>query len=59
MENKTTLFTVYSQKLAGYLMQNGFVLCRLVRDAKSGLNRFLFLNTEELQAAINQWQTNR
>lgn len=59
MEIKTALFTIYSQKLAGYLMQQGFLLARVVRDAETGYNKFLFRNTEELHTAINQWHTNR
>lgn len=59
MEIKTALFTIYSQKLAGFLMQQGFLLIRVVRDSESGYNKFLFRNTEDLHSAINQWQTSR
>lgn len=49
-------FTVYSQRLAGYLMQRGFKLRHLAKDEVSKKHLFLFANTEELQTAINEWK---
>lgn len=34
------IFTVYSMKLAGYLMQNGFPLLQIVKNSKTGKNDF-------------------
>ena len=59
MEITTAVFTIYSQKLAGYLMQRGFCLFRMVHYPASGYNKFLFRNSEELHHAINQWHINR
>ena len=35
------LFTVYSQRLAGYLMMNGFPLVRIIQDNKTGKDDYL------------------
>ena len=49
MSNKT----IFSQKLAAYLMDRGFVLCDMKRDSKgSGKNVFYFKETPELIQAI-------
>lgn len=53
-------FTVYSQRLAGHLMLNGFILRVLVTDYNhSHYNKFLFDNTPELQRAIHEWDEKR
>jgi len=42
--------TIFSQKLAAYLMDRGFVLLDMRRDVKgSGKNVFYFKNSEELR----------
>lgn len=53
MSNKS-LFTVYSQRLAGFLMLNGFPLIKLT-EGQSGRNNFIFVNTEMLQDCIDKW----
>lgn len=52
--NQSTLFTVYSQRLAGYLMQRGFPLLDLT-IGKDGRNVFLFKNTSALHDAMDRW----
>lgn len=51
-----SLFTVYSQRLAGYLMMNGFPLIMLSKNNKTGKNDFIFANTDELHDFIKKWQ---
>lgn len=50
-----SLFTVYSQRLAGYLMQRGFPLIKLVENS-GNRNTFIFVNTPALHDAIDEWQ---
>lgn len=52
----SNLFTVYSQRLAGYLMQRGFVLIKLVGNPHNSRNSFLFANTSALRNTIDEWQ---
>lgn len=55
MEHKSTsLFTVYTQRLAGYLMQRGFVLIDLATN-RNGKKVFLFTNSSALHDAIDGW----
>ena len=58
MQNtETPTLTIYSQKLAGYLMQRGFVLIDMQEDIKpTGRNVFLFKNTPQLQSAIDEYK---
>ena len=51
-----SLITIYSQRLAGYLMLNGFVLIRLLQNQTDNRNRFLFANTPALRDCIDKWQ---
>lgn len=55
----SNIFTVYSQRLAGYLMMNGFPLLQIEKNQKTGKNDFLFPNNENLQNCINKWQIDR
>lgn len=59
MQNtETPTLTIYSQKLAGYLMQRGFVLIDMQEDIKpTGRNVFLFKNTPQLQSAIDEYKS--
>ena len=59
MQNtETPTLTIYSQKLAGYLMQRGFVLIDMKEDIKpTGRNVFLFKNTPQLQSAIDEYKS--
>ena len=55
MERRSTsLFTVYTQRLAGYLMQRGFVLIDLATN-RNGKKVFLFTNSPALHDAIDGW----
>lgn len=50
-------FYVKSQRLAGFLMQQGFVLHSMKPDIDSTRrNIFLFTNSKELHAAINAYK---
>lgn len=51
-----SLFTVYSQRLAGYLMMNGFPLLRLSENQRTGKNNFIFANNSMLQDYIDKWR---
>lgn len=53
---KKSLYTVYSQRLAGYLMLNGFPLLKITPDSRTGKNNFLFANNEMMQDYIDRWQ---
>ena len=61
MQTGLKTFYVKSQRLAGFLMQRGFVLHGMKLDIDSNRNIFLFTNTNELLKAIEtykQIQTN-
>ena len=52
-DNKT--ITIFNQRLAGYLMQRGFILIGLGENHRcTGKNVFFFKDTEELQKAIEE-----
>lgn len=44
-----SLFTIYNQRLAGYLMMNGCPLLRLTENKRTGKNDFIFANVPMLQ----------
>lgn len=52
----TSLFTIYSQRLAGYLMLNGIPLISMSKNKDTGKNDFLFPNTEELHTVMKKWK---
>lgn len=54
-----SLYTVYSQRLAGYLMMNGFPLIELVRSQNTRKNHFIFPHTPMLKEYIDKWQIER
>lgn len=51
-----SLFTIYNQRLASYLMMNGFPLLRLTENRRTGKNDFIFANVPLLQDYIDRWQ---
>lgn len=53
------LFTVYNQRLAGYLMLNGFPLLKLSENKRTGKNDFIFANVPILHEYIDKWQTEK
>lgn len=56
---KSTTFAIYSMKLAGKLMTDGFVLCGMQKNKKNNnYNVFYFCDTPEIKAAIKKY-TNR
>lgn len=52
-------YTIYNQRLAGYLMQQGFPLLYLSRNHRTNLNKFIFRNSKILQDYIDKWQVVR
>ena len=55
-----TTFYVKSMKLAGYLMQQGFVLHGIKPNINSNRrNLFLFTNSPELLLAIEKYKNNK
>ena len=56
--NEKKTFIVYSQKLAGYLMQKGFVLVDMQPNLKHmGRNVFFFGNTPQLKSVIDEYMS--
>lgn len=56
MEKRKTI-AIYSQRVAGYLMQRGFVLVRLIPDQyDANKHNFVFGDSENLQRAIKDYQ---
>ncbi|MMZ64029.1 hypothetical protein D1872_263230 [compost metagenome] len=50
-------YIVFSQKLAGFLMMNNFVLKRMGKsDKNSDLNIFFFNENDELLSKINEFK---
>lgn len=54
IEKKTSLFTIYNMRLAGYLMQRGLPLIDIAIN-DDGRNVFLFHNTPALHDAMDRW----
>lgn len=51
-------FIVFNQRMAGYLMQRGFVLIDMQPDLKkTGRNIFLFNDTPQLKSAIDDYMS--
>ena len=51
-------FTIYSQRLAGYLMLQGFVLEDIgINNQNSSKRVFFFKDSDELQKAIKAYNT--
>lgn len=53
------LYTIYNQRLAGYLMMQGFPILRIMQNSKTGKDNYLFANTELLHDHIDKWQIDR
>lgn len=53
---KSKLMVIHNQRLAGFLMMNGFRLIKLLLDESSGLNKFIFVNTPALIDCMENWQ---
>lgn len=52
----TSLYAIYSMRLAGYLMVNGVPILKIVPDKKDKTkNNFIFANTEKLHNLIDEW----
>ncbi len=60
MKNETKKAFIFSQRLAGYLMYEGFVLLRILEDKMgSGRNIFVFNETYALCKAIENYKNCR
>lgn len=54
------MITIFSQKLAGYLMMHSFVLVSMRPNKNNtGKNVFFFNDTPDLQMAIEEYKTLR
>ena len=58
VEKKTSLFTIYNMRLAGYLMQRGIPLIDIAIN-DDGRNVFLFKNIPALRDAMDRWMIKR
>ena len=57
---KTKYFTIFSQRLAGYLMLSGFRLAEMRKDEKGTMkNIFFFVDSEDLQNEIRKFKNNK
>lgn len=54
-----TFFTIYSQRLAGYLMLNGFSLIKITENQKTGRNSFVFANSPILKDYVDHWSMDK
>lgn len=51
------IITIFSQRLAGYLMYQGFVLGGIRQDSEgSGRNLFFFKNSKNIQDVIKEYR---
>lgn len=58
--NESKMITIFSQKLAGYLMMHSFVLVNMRPNKNNtGKNVFFFNDTPDLQMAIEEYKTLR
>ena len=56
--NESKMITIFSQKLAGFLMMHSFVLVGMRPNKNnSGKNVFFFNDSPELQTAIEEYKT--
>ena len=57
MKTKQKFMTIFSQRLAGYLMMNGFVLMS-IRDHIDGSGKkvFYFTDSQQLEKAIEEYK---
>ena len=57
--SKDSNYYCYSLRMAGFLMQRGFVLLELQKDANSNRNIFVFRKSTELKEAIENYRVNK
>lgn len=57
METKQKFMTIFSQRLAGYLMMNGFVLMN-IRDHIDGSGKkvFYFVDSPQLEKSMKEYK---
>lgn len=56
--NDSKMITIFSQKLAGYLMMHSFVLVSMRPNKNNtGKNVFFFNDSPDLQMAIEEYKT--
>lgn len=52
-------YLCFSLKLAGYLMQRGFVLFEANKDQKTDRFIYVFKNSDSLRSAVNDYKNNK
>ena len=58
--NERKMKTIFSQKLAGYLMLKGFVLVGMEQGRNlSGKNVFYFNDSDELKSAMDEYKASQ
>ena len=57
MNNEIKNITIFNQRMAGYLMQKGYVLIDMRPDMKSGSrkNVFFFKDTPQLRTSMSDY----
>lgn len=56
--NKTGLFSIYSQRIAGLLMINGFTIVKIEENKRfSGKKVFVFANSNKFQKTLQTIQS--
>lgn len=61
MDDRTNTIIIHSQRLAGMLMQKGFVLIAMDREngTQTGKNVFLFKDSPNLRQAMKEYKLQR
>jgi hypothetical protein len=51
-----TSIAIYNMRMAGYLMQKGFVLMSMAENRKyEGKNMFIFMNSPQIKEAMQEY----
>lgn len=64
MNGKKSNITIYNQRLAGYLMLNGFPLVGMEKNKydqseQHKKNVFFFVDSDELQERMKEWKSHK
>lgn len=52
----TNYYTIYTQRMAGYLMMNGFVLKGIIQQPLERFNQFIFVDSPELRSKMAEYK---
>lgn len=58
-ENNTHYYTIFNQRLAGFLMLHGFPLIRLAPNWSNSKNGYIFKDSSALYDYINLYQVEK